>query len=231
MTLTRPWLLLVLAATMVAGRPGVGWVIASQAEKAVRPEARTAPPTDLIERVLAVVAGRVITLTDVTAAGEFGLVPELSPYLDPVRGILTALIERALVLAEVDRYALTEPAEATVAANLRDVRARFSSPEAFTAALERTGLDEGRLREIVRENERIRAYLNQRFPGVPVGDEELRRYFDDHHDRFGSTAGFEDVRGVVVATAMAEQRRVRIAEWVEGLRDRTEVTDLWVTER
>lgn len=186
---------------------------------------------EVIERVLAVVGGRVITLSDVNAARAFGLVSEGGPFLDPTRGTLLALIERALILSEVDRYALTEPAEQTVAADVRAIRARFSSPDAFAGALDRTGLDESRLREVVRENERLRAYVNQRFPGVPLGDDELRRYFADHRDRFAAGAEFEEVRGLVVATAMAEQRRIRIDEWVAGLRARTDVTDLWVTTR
>ena len=83
---------------------------------------------------------------------------------------------------------------------------------------------------MVRENERIRAYLNQRFPGLPINDEEARSYFDAHADRFPDAASFEDVRGAVLAAAVAEQRRLRIVEWALGLRRRADVTDLWLPE-
>ena len=43
------------------------------------------------------------------------------------------------------------------------IRMRFPSAEAFVAALERSGANEKQLREIVRQDLRIRAYLDQRF--------------------------------------------------------------------
>jgi hypothetical protein len=43
------------------------------------------------------------------------------------------------------------------------VRARFPAPDAFNAALARSGIDEKHLRETVRQNLRMTAYLDQRF--------------------------------------------------------------------
>jgi len=117
---------------------------------------------EVIDRVLAVVGGQLITLTDVTAARDLRLVPpDTSP--DPIRPILTKLIDRELVLAEVERYAPPEPTAESVDVEVRRVRARFESDEAFAAALVRSGIDEKHLRETLRQDLRIRAYLDQRF--------------------------------------------------------------------
>src|SRR5471032_2258897 len=63
---------------------------------------------ETIDRVLAVAAGQLITLSDVTVATDLGLQsPDGSA--DPVRAVLSKLIDRELVLAEVDRYAPAEP--------------------------------------------------------------------------------------------------------------------------
>jgi len=43
------------------------------------------------------------------------------------------------------------------------VRDRFPSRQAFAATLERSGIDENHVREIVRQDLRAVAYLNQRF--------------------------------------------------------------------
>jgi hypothetical protein len=43
------------------------------------------------------------------------------------------------------------------------VRQRFASPAAFDAALARSGIDEKHLRETLRQDLRMRAYLDQRF--------------------------------------------------------------------
>jgi hypothetical protein len=123
----------------------------------------TAPlRAETIDRVLAVVAGQLITLTDVTAALDLRLQsPEGAA--DPVRAVLTKLIDRELILAEVDRYAPPEPTSDAVDREVQRVRARFTSQDALDAALARSGIDEKHLRETLRQDLRIRAYLDQRF--------------------------------------------------------------------
>ena len=120
---------------------------------------------EIIDRVLAVVAGQLITLSDVTAARDLGL-ERADGAPDPIRAILSKLIDRELILAEVDRYAPPEPAAAAVSDAVEQVRARFPSPAAFDAALARSGIDEKHLRETLRQDLRIRAYLDQRFPAA-----------------------------------------------------------------
>jgi hypothetical protein len=117
---------------------------------------------EIIDRVLAVVAGDLITMSDVRTARELGLVdPGSAP--DPDREVLTRLIDRALMLAEVDRYAPPEPTNAAVDAQFAAIRRRFGSEEALRAALTRLGVDDNYVRKLLREDMRIRAYLDQRF--------------------------------------------------------------------
>jgi len=117
---------------------------------------------ETIDRVLAVVAEQVITLSDVTAARELGL-QSAESAADPVRAILTKLIDRELELAEVERYAPPEPSAEAVDRALAAIRARFASPTAFEDALARAGVDDRHLRETMRQDLRIRAYEDQRF--------------------------------------------------------------------
>ena len=122
---------------------------------------------ETIDRVLAVVGGQVITLSDVVAATDLGL-QSPDAAADPVRAVLTKLIDRELVLAEVDRYAPAEPTAEAVDAEVQRVRQRFPSAEAFNAALARSGIDEQHLRETLRQDLRMRAYLDQRFSASPT---------------------------------------------------------------
>src|SRR5206468_448213 len=117
---------------------------------------------ETIDRVLAVVAGQMILLSDVTAARDLGL-QAIAGSGDPVRVVLDKLIDRELVLAEVDRYAPPEPEATAVDREVARVHQRFSSAQAFEAALERSGIDEKHLRETLRQDLRATAYLDQRF--------------------------------------------------------------------
>jgi hypothetical protein len=184
---------------------------------------------EIIDRVLAVVAGNLIMLSDVRAAIELGLVsPGSAP--DPVREVLSRLIDRALVLAEVDRYAPPEPAAEAVDRAVQAVRRRFSTPEAFAAALARVGMGDTHLREALREDLRIRAYLDQRFTVVSPTDDELGRYYRDHPDAFtrdGRLVPFDDARQDVAQAVVTDRRRALVDDWVAGLRRQAEITDLY----
>jgi hypothetical protein len=120
---------------------------------------------ETIDRVLAVVAGQIITLSDVTAARDLRL-ETADGAADPTRAVLSKLIDRELVLAEVDRYAPPEPTAEAVDREVARVRARFASAAALDAALARSGIDEQHLRETLRQTLRIRAYMEQRFTGT-----------------------------------------------------------------
>lgn len=121
-----------------------------------------AAPDEVIDRVLAVVSGEVITLSDVRAARDLGRV-SVTDAADPVRPVLSQLIDRALVLNEVNRFAPPEPSSSKIDEAMDAVVARSESAGAFDAMLTRLGVDRTFVRELLREDLRIRAYLDQRF--------------------------------------------------------------------
>jgi hypothetical protein len=122
---------------------------------------------EIIDRALAVVAGVVITQSDAVAASELGIVTNEATD-DPIGGILAQLVERQLVLIEVDRSAPPEPSAEAVDRRLQAIRARFASTAAYEAVLRRSGIDETRLRQTLRDQLRIEAYLDQRFSAPPL---------------------------------------------------------------
>ena len=132
---------------------------------------------ETIDRVLAVVAGQLIMLSDVTAVRELGIVPA-GDAADVTGAVLARLIDRELMLVEVDRYAPPEPDIAEIDREVAVVRARFPSQKAFDDVMTRSGFDVAHVREIVRQNLRLRAYLDQRFV-VPDGDQKRRQTLMD----------------------------------------------------
>jgi hypothetical protein len=130
---------------------------------------------EIIDRILAVVDGEVITLSDVSAALRFGFV--LPPAgADPIRVALDRLIERQLMLREVERYGPAEPSPAAIDQAVAEIRDRFGGVSQLGAALAQSGMAEDLLRRRIRDDLRIRAYLDQRFAAVtPSPDDERRR--------------------------------------------------------
>lgn len=132
---------------------------------------------ETIDRVLAVVAGQLIMLSDVNAVRALGIVmPDAGA--DPTASVLDKLIDRELMLAEVDRYAPPEPDAGDIDRELAAVRARFPSDKAYADVLARSGFEPSHVREIVRQNLRLRAYLDQRFV-APDGSQQRRQMLID----------------------------------------------------
>ena len=135
--------------------------------------------------MLAVVAGDLIMLSDVTAAVEFGLVPRTSGP-DVTRAVLSQLIDRSLMLAEVERYAPPEPERARPStASSQVVRERFASAEAFDAALTRVGVEEtAPARNAARQPAPARLPRAAVHAWPTVGRGDRRRYYREHADVF-----------------------------------------------
>jgi hypothetical protein len=126
---------------------------------------------EIIDRILAVVNGAIILQSDVTMAVRLGLVPG-SAAVDPIAAPLEALIERRLMLEEVDRYAPPDPPETDVDRHLADVRTRAG--DRFDAILAESGISVDQLRRHVRDDLRMETYLQQRFGTMQPSDEERR---------------------------------------------------------
>jgi hypothetical protein len=183
-----------------------------------------APGAEVLDRVLAIVAGDLILLSDVRAAREFGFVAVDGAAADAQA--LARMIDRALILAEVERFAPPEPDAASVDKGVALVRARFSSPQAFAAALGQVGIEERHLREYVRQDLRMNAYLDQRFTALPPPEEEIGRYYREHpglYTRNGVLVPFETARPEIIEALAAQARRDLVNDWVAGLRRRADV--------
>lgn len=142
--------------------------------------ALTPAAQQLLDRVLARVGGAAITLTDVRAAVELGLVEAQPGEFDGEA--LERLIDRQLVLNEVARLQPPDPAAVDVEAEVAAMKARAGGR--LEALMRETGLDEERLRELARDTLRIRAYLRQRFgAAVDPSGEDVRRWVNDLRQR------------------------------------------------
>ena len=79
---------------------------------------------EIIDRVLAILPGQIITLSDVEAAIDLGLV-EAPAGATRIPAGLSALIDRVLMLNEVRRVAPPEPSPAAIDARVARIRQRI----------------------------------------------------------------------------------------------------------
>jgi hypothetical protein len=190
---------------------------------------------EIIDRILAVVSGGLILQTDVVAATRLGLATPPEGSTDPIQGVLDRLIERQLMLIEVDRYGPAEPPRGAIDAALLEIDKRVGSGERMSAILRETGMTVDQLRLRVRDDLRVRAYLDQRF-NVPVApaEDEVLEYYRTHPAEFtrdDALRPYAEVREAARQALIAERRSQLIREWLAGLRRRTEVNVLYLPGR
>jgi hypothetical protein len=115
------------------------------------------PAGQLIERTMAIVGGSAITLSDVRTAMTLRLVDGTD-----VNAATEQLVERALILREVERYAPPEPAAAQIDERVASIREAVGATD-VAAALAAGGFTDARLRGWLRDDLRIASYIDQRF--------------------------------------------------------------------
>ena len=114
---------------------------------------------ELVDRTLAIVAGRTVTLSDARTALALGLVEGAAVDADVVQ----RLVDRELMLREVDRYDPPEPTVERIDERLAAARAVAGGEDGLARVLRDGGFAERRLRAWIRDDLRVEAYLQQRF--------------------------------------------------------------------
>ena len=185
---------------------------------------------EIIDRILAVVSGQVITLSDTRAAIELALVRP-PPDAGATEAALKQLIDRELTLVEVRRYVPPDPPASAVEGRMREVKARFKSAQELAHALSRSGLNEDRLRDWLRDDLRIQEYLDERFAGAAQpSEDEIDAYFRSHRDELLSQGQIQARARDLARERLTEERRTAIInDWLDGLRTRADIVDLAVT--
>ena len=176
----------------------------------------------LVDRVAARVNGTVILLSDVRAAVLFGIIqgPADSDFA------VEQMVQRALLVEEVNRFPPPEPPVEAVDAELERLRTRAGG--SFEDVEARTGLAPSNIRLLARDRLRIQSYIDQRFGvTVPLTDEQVLQYYRSHPEEFtsgGQLAPFERAQGLARERAGLEQRQRTINQWLGDLRARADVT-------
>jgi hypothetical protein len=166
---------------------------------------------EIIDRILATVAGQIITKSDVEAARSLGLIqPTAAESQSPDDAALQALIDRVLMLNEVRRVVPREPTAAAITARIAEIRNRFPSQAALQQALAASGIDEAVLRIYAEDDLSLASYLDERFSAAaqPTDQEVLQAGQDNR------------------AKLAAERRRTLVNAWIAELRRRADISIL-----
>jgi len=175
---------------------------------------------EILDRILAIVSGHIIMQSDVRAFIDLQLI-DVPLDVRSESDVLNYLIERRLVIEEVDRYVVSDLPETNTDTHFLEIRERFSSEEAFAIVLQKVGFTNDDIRQVLKDNERSKAYLNDRFSAVNLlTEDQLRKYYQENVDEFTEEdfiLSFDQVKSLVQQRLAMELHAEMISEWVASL--------------
>ncbi len=185
-----------------------------------------------IDRLLAVVGGDPIFLSDVRQAEKLKLIDPAGSLVQVIAMTgapagqmpLEQLINRRLVLAEVTRYLQPSPPTADIDRAVETWSARFSSGAERDAAIDAAaGGSRAAVRAFLADSLRIDRYLDQRFTAAAQPTrEEVRAFYQANLGLF-APAAFEEAEDSVRARLSDTRRLALVRDWLTALRNRATV--------
>jgi hypothetical protein len=158
------------------------------------------PPPSVIDRTVALVDGRVITLSELEFEARVGLIERggmagaFAPLDDEtLRAALQLSIAERLENREADKLQAFPVEDAEVEAALRQFRSHFANDAEFLRFLDRHEADLQQLSALLGRQLRAEKVLDSRVRlRARASDAEVRRYYEAHQDAYGPA--FEKVR-------------------------------------
>jgi len=129
---------------------------------------------------------------------------------------------------EASRYILPTPAD--VGAAVKEEKGRFANEAAYRKALADYGVSDEDLRTRLLWQLTLVRFIDVRFrPGIQIGDDEIRKYFDDKlraaymRAHPGQTPSIDEYRDSVEQTLISQSANQQVEQWLKEARRRTRI--------
>jgi len=187
----------------------------------------TAVHAYVIDRIVAVVDGQVITKSELDRAVEVEGLRRGSEAKAPQNALekeaLESLIDRALLLGEARKFNIVDVTDEEVDKAFESVKARFASAEEFEKALRDEEITPGDLREDLKDQILAVKYVDRRvkfFVRVTLDDQ--KKYYEENKGLFG-VKDFADVQEEIQSLLMEKETDRKLSEYLKELRGRADI--------
>jgi peptidyl-prolyl cis-trans isomerase SurA len=190
---------------------------------------------EVIDRIAAIVDGRVITLSEIERVAQLELV-DLSKDESPVqyrKRVMQALIDDILRRKDVERLGVRDVSDGEISQRINRLQSHWPSAEAFGQRLADVGLTDAELRSLVKTRLELEGYIDERFaPLIFVSLDEIERYYASNWSEQRRAQGLDvpplaEVRDEIRDLIREERLRREVDRWTEQLRARANI-DIYV---
>jgi hypothetical protein len=189
----------------------------------------------IIDRIAVSVGNRVITEADVDREIRMTALLNSAPLRSRLskeekRSAAERMVDQTLVRSELEASRYLPPSAAETEAALAEEKARFGDEAAYRRALAEYGVSEEDLKARLVWQLTLLRFIDVRFrPGIQIGDEEIRKYFDDHMSAGlmaahpGQTPSVDDHRAGIVQKLIGQAADQQVEQWLKESRRRTHI--------
>jgi len=171
---------------------------------------------EIIDRIVAIVEGRIITTSDIRREREVRGILGEKPVDD--KPLINELIENDLIENQMADFPGVEVPDLEIEAELRKLQQRPNAPLAQA------------LREALRKRIQMAKYFDVRFRQfLRASDEEIRKYYDEvfvpeaRSRKLDSIPALEQVADVIRKNIIEEKLDHEVKIWMEAIRRRSDI--------
>ena len=190
---------------------------------------------ETIDRIAVSVGNRVITETDVDREIRITAFLNSAPLRSRLskeekRAAAERMVDQMLVRSELEASRYLPPSAAETEAALAEEKARFGDDATYRRALAAYGVSEEDLKARLEWQLTLLRFIDVRFrPGIQIGDEEIRKYFDEHMSAGlmaahpSQTPSVDEHRAGIVQTLIGQAADQQVEQWLKESRRRTRI--------
>ena len=190
---------------------------------------------EIVDRIVAVVDGRVITWSSALAEANYQAFRDGREPLRTLEGknlekVVSQMIDRELIEKEKEISLFTPPDNQAANRALEEIRKQFSNQEAYQKALGRYGLTEEELVQHLTQESSIMAFIDYRLhPQVRLSGDMVETYYRDtllpqlREQGQSEVPSLAGVRGQIEQVLVQQEINRLLDAWVQDLRKRAEI--------
>ncbi len=181
----------------------------------------------VLDRVLAVVNGEIVSLSEVESEliffDQVNPAPEKGFSDSDIQAGIQKLIDHKLLLAEAKRFDVEDPTPKQIQEKLEEIQKRFSTPGGFEKALRQNAMTLEDLKQKIAEHMIVDRFIDQRIRFfVIVLPEEIASYYAEHQADFQGRP-LDEVEKDIERILLEQKEKTKLEDYLTKLRTKANV--------
>lgn len=181
----------------------------------------------VLDRVLAVVNGEIISLSEVESEliffDQVNPAPEKGFSDSDIQAGIQKLIDHKLLLAEAKRFDVEDPTPKQIQEKLEEIQKRFSTPGGFEKTLRQNAMTLEDLKQKIAEHLIVDRFIDQRIRFfVIVLPEEIASYYAEHQADFQGRP-LDEVEKDIERILLEQKEKTKLEDYLTKLRTKANI--------